>query len=337
MQTKNIKRYLWEIYNDRLGVTDLKPIVEQACRDYLLGNVEHFTLNEYGFQDVNVEVVTSTGRYFIKFFSRDKTETMATSYVRLMEAVSKSKVSYPALHKGPQGYLHTITIHQIQIRLCVQHYIDGKNLHKTGVEPTLNELCAISKEAALLNSIDFVPDFFELDTWATLKFSEMFPIKKEALTKDELLLVEPILDDYSRISVTSLPLCLVHGDIIRTNIMKDTNGKIWIIDLGAANYQARAVELAVMAHDLFLDLSSVQKTKNLRKLMLDEYQKIIKLKPIEIEVLPTLIRVTHAMYFLSAAFMERILGQGNSEISFWLNQSKQALKSIEISRELDRY
>ena len=115
MQTKNIKKYLQEIYDDRLGVSDLKPILKQVCRDYRIGNLLNFALNEYGFQDVNVEITTSIGKYFVKFFSRDKTQTQIASYVKLMEIVGKSKVSYPALYKGTNGYLHSIIFNRIPI------------------------------------------------------------------------------------------------------------------------------------------------------------------------------------------------------------------------------
>ena len=337
MQTKNVKKYLQEIFDDRLGISDLKPILEQVSVDYNLGKLQNFTLNEYGFQDVNVEIVTETGKYFVKIFSRDNTKKRVVSYVNLMEIVSISKVSYPALLKGTQGYFYTVLSDQTPLRLCVQQFINGKNLHKTGMTPTIKDFQSIAKEAAFLNSIDFKPDFIELDTWATLKFPEVFPVKKEALTDQELSLVEPLLKDFSQLSITSLPKCLVHGDIIRTNILKDEKGKIWLIDLGVANWQARIVEIAVMAHDLFLDLASAKKTKKLRQLMLEEYQKVIKLKPEELDILPTLIKITHAMYLLSAAFMERTLGHGNAETAFWLNQSKEALKNIENNKILDKY
>ncbi len=331
-----LKHYLYTLagefdFKDRFGLADATPLFTRICAAYHLGQLRSYVFNPYGFQDINCVITTTTGRYFVKIFSVEKNRSAVDEYVALMDTVGRSSVSFPTLYKGPQGLVYSTEHENKPLFLCVQHYIDGSNFHEKGINPTTADLKTIAIQAAYFNKIQYKPRYIELDTWATLKFNEMFPIKKKALHGEELTLVTPLVEEFSHIQTASLPHCLVHGDIIRTNVVKDVDGKIWIIDLGVTMHQPRIIELAVLAHDLFLDTTSIDRTRRLRTLLLQYYQKITKVTQQEIAVLPLLTKITHAMYLLSAAYMERFLKRPNAETTFWLHQSKEALSKIEQS------
>jgi len=61
-----------------------------------------------------------------------------------------------------------------------------------------------------------------------------------------------LVREFNALKMKKLPHCFVHGDLIETNIMKDKEGKLWIIDFAVANYYPRIIELAVLACNILL-------------------------------------------------------------------------------------
>ena len=234
---------------------------------------------------------------------------------------------FPELLENSRGFLYDFKIKGFDYRLCVQEYIDGKNFYELNCDPNIKEIAEIARQVALINRVDYKPKYSVVDTWATRNLLEQYPIKVKALTIKEKQLIEPILSDFKKIHLNKLPHSFTHGDLIHTNVIKDINGKIWIIDFGVAAYQPRIMELAVLFHDLFIDLKSKKNTELKRKVALEEYQKIIKLTEQELKFLPLLTKATHVIYLLSSAYMKNVLKEESEETNYWYSRSKKALES----------
>lgn len=325
----NTKQFLQNHFKDRIGYKgDLKPVLNQVCKDYEIDKLIDYKVNEFGYQDFNIGIKTNKGNYFVKILAKSHSDKNCQGYIDLMRKVKDKGVSYPSLYKSNQGFLHILQVGGSKLRLCVQEYINGDNFATLNIDPDFNEIFEISKQAALINSIKYQLSYSERDTWATRNFLEQYPVKSKALSEEEKRLVTPLLDDFKNLEIEKLPHCLVHGDIIRTNVMKDKSNKIWIIDFGVSAYQARIIELAVLFHDICLDLDSPNNTKKKRELALNQYSKSIKLTQAELKALPVLTKVTHAMYLMSSAYMERILKEPSEETTLWLTRSKKALMNL---------
>ena len=65
---------------------------------------------------------------------------------------------------------------------------------------------------------------------------------------------------FDYIDFTKLEHSFVHGDIVSSNVMRDKNGKLWIIDYAVSNYLPRIVDLAVSAYNLCTDPKRNKKT-----------------------------------------------------------------------------
>ncbi len=324
--SNDTKQFLQDHFNDRIGYNgDVKLVLDQVCEEYTIGTLVDYSVNPFGYQDFNVGITTTKGNFFIKIFAKSHNEKNCLGYVELMRTMIHQGVSYPKLYKSKQGYLHILHIDGITLRLCVQEYINGSNFVTLNTDPDFNEIVEISRQAALINGVRYRPTYCERDTWATRNFLEQYPVKRKALDTEEKKLVTPLLNDFKRIKFDALPHCLVHGDIIRTNVMKDKENKIWVIDFGVTAYQPRIIELAVLLHDICNDLGSPRIARKKRELALNEYSKSIQLTQLEMEVLPTFTKVTHAMYLMSSAYMERVLKVSSEENTLWLTRSKQYL------------
>jgi len=159
-----------------------------------------------------------------------------------------------------------------------------------------------------------------------------FKQKGDRLGSEDLRLVKPLLSVYRNLHIKTLPHCFVHGDIIRTNVMKDEKGKLWIIDFSCANYYPRIQELAVLACDLFFDKNSSEQSNSNLEIALKEYQKRIKLTNREIRSLPTYIKLAHAMHVLRANYEKVANCNSSEENEHYLQLGRAGLKQMSEQR-----
>ena len=80
--------------------------------------------------------------------------------------------------------------------------------------------------------------------------------KAQYLSEEDRSRLNKLLDEFKKIDMNKLPKAFVHGDIISTNVMKDNNDKLWIIDFAVSNHLPRVIDLAVSACNLCLDANS---------------------------------------------------------------------------------
>lgn len=136
----------------------------------------------------------------------------------------------------------------------------------------------------------------------------------------------PLVHLFKEMKVDELPHCFVHGDIIATNIMMDKDNKIWIIDFAVSNFYPRIQELAVMACNILFDERTKENSERNLKIAMDEYQKHVRLTPRELEILPTYIRLAHAMHILRANYEKVVENNNTEENEYWLNQGRMGLR-----------
>jgi len=297
------------------------------CKDFKLGEFLSNKLILIGYEDFNFVLETTKGKYFVKIFSNFRKDEECRRYVDIMLKAVEKKVSFPKLFKSEQSYLYITKINKTKLRLCVMEYINGKSYFSLGQKPNLDEIRYLAHQAALINSIDMKPEFV-YDSWAIVNFLDEFRKKGEYLLPEDLRIIKPLIKEFEYMKIQELPHCFVHGDIIATNVMKDDNNKIWIIDFAVSNYYPRIQELAVLACNMFFDENSKLESEKNLKTALEEYQKTIQLTPRELEVLPKYIKLAHAMHILRANY-EKVVEKDNSgESEYWLNQGRMGLKQI---------
>jgi len=303
---------------------DIKNISVQICKDYDLGEFKSNKLILMGYEDFNFILETTKGKYFVKVFAKFRDLKDCKRYIEIMEYAIDAKVSVPKLLKSNQGFLYIKDINKTNMRLCVAEFIDGKTLFELKEKLNKDEIKFIVKQASLINSIDLKPKFMD-DEWAITNFLKEFEKKKDALSKEDLELIEPLVKELKKIEIKKLPHCFVHGDIIATNVMKDSKNKLWIIDFSVSNYYPRIQELAVLACNLFFNEDNKKESNKNMEIVLEEYQKEIKLTEKELDSLEIYIKLAHAMHLLSGNF-EKVKKNNNSyENEYWINQGRKGL------------
>ncbi|MFH1977863.1 MAG: phosphotransferase [Candidatus Aenigmatarchaeota archaeon] len=306
---------------------ELSDISKAICKDFNLGEFKSDKLIELGYEDFNFIIETTKGKYFIKTFSNFRKDEDCRRYVDVMLKVIENDISFPKLYKSDQGYLHITDVHSTRIRLVVMRFIDGKDYFNLKTKPAEEEIRELARQAALTNSMTINPEFV-YDSWAITSILKEYEKKGDFLSSEDKQTIEPLIEEFKNMNIEELPHCFVHGDFIATNVMKDKNNKIWIIDFAVSNYYPRIQELSVMACNILFDEKSKEKSQANLNTALDEYQKSIELTPRELEVLPTYIKLAHAMHVIRANYEKVGEGDNTEENEYWLNQGRTGLKQM---------
>ena len=159
-------------FNKRINLnTDLKNISEQICEYYNLGYFISNKLIPIGYEDYNYYLTTSTGKYCVKIFSKNRDKEEIKKYLERIEAVAKSNVNSPKpLLVNNKVYL-SLDYNNNHYDLCVFEYINGKNYFELGKNPTKDEIKEIARLTVLINNIDLKPVFI-YDSWAIINFEK---------------------------------------------------------------------------------------------------------------------------------------------------------------------
>ena len=285
---------------------EFDELLQDVCSAYKIGNFISFVPIEIGYEDFNLKLITSKGTFFVKIFSDKRDNTECLRLINVVKIALDNGVSHPKFLKHAEGYIYKNQYEQFNIRVAVFEFIEGKNFFEMKRNPNTVELKEIIKMAAAINKIDYVvaPLY---DEWALVNFVAELELARKYLDKKQLKVLEQLKSDFEKIDLKSLPMSLVHGDLISTNIMKDKTN-IYFVDFSVANYYPRIVELAVLMSDTMFDPTGKVTVEKYYKLLTVEYQNYLKLTEEEIEVLPLFIKLAHAMHVVRG---ERAIGQGD--------------------------
>ncbi len=317
-----------EHYKRRIGYKGkLDDVSSVICKDFSLGNFLSNDLITLGYEDFNFCLQTSNGKYFVKVFSNFRDLNDCKRYVDVMERAKEAGVATPSLLKSKQGHLHTLEVNHTKLRLCVMEFVDGNTFYGRGEYPNRDEIRYIASQASLINSIDIKPKPV-YDSWAITNFPAEFQKKSKYLSPEDEKVIRPLLEEFDKLKIHELPHSFVHGDIISTNLMKDENDKLWIIDFAVSNYYPRIQELAVLASDVLFNAESQTESQRNLDVGLEEYQKRIQLTDRELKALPIYIKIAHAMHVLCSSYEKGAQNNTTEENEYWLKRGRQGLEQM---------
>jgi len=315
-------------FQKRIGYNgELEKVVSKVAQDFGLGKYLKYKVIEEGYEDLNVVVTTNKGKYFVKMLATFRDNEGCKRYVDIMLTSLEAGVSHPRLLQSPKGYLYKNNFDWTEIRLVVMKYIDGKSLYESREKVSLEDARFLVHKAALINQIDLkVP--FVYDSWAIVNFVKEWKENKKVFPEDDNILIDPVFNSFSKLEIKSLPTAFVHGDIIKTNVMRDKNGKLYILDFSVANNYPRIQELAVLLCNLLYSDKNPSDFMDYYELALDEYKKRIELTKLEVGSLPLYLKAAHAMHIIGAGREKYKKGNESEENEYWLDQGRKGLRDM---------
>ncbi len=322
-------------FQTRLGFSDdIVPVLKTVCLDYKFGDYVSHKVVPVGYEDFNVVLTTAKGKYFLKLFATFRDDGECQKYVDLMLMMIEAGVKHPKLYKSSQGYFYQMSYGGRKVRLCAMEFIDGQSLYDTNSKTTPDEARSLVQQAALINKRQITPrDIYDL--WAIANFLKEYREKKQYLEFEDAELIKPLAVQFAKLELKKLPHSLVHGDIIKTNVIRTTSGELYIIDFSVANYYPRIQELAVLFCNILFDEDRPQTFLAHYESALEEYQKSIKLTSDEWKALPLFVHVAHAMHALGATYEKKVKGNKSPENEYWIKIGQRGLRELKNWKPTD--
>lgn len=313
-------------YSNRLPDIDNfeEEVCEDICDSYGFGKFKSYRVIETGYEDFNFILVTESGKYFVKIFSKERKERDCKRIVDLIVRLISEGVHHPKVHLNKsKSHLHKIVIGPDSLSLIVMDCIDGKNFFELKQLPNAKEIKQIARDLAHINSIKVVKEIpYIYDSWAVPNFAKEYEKKVKHLTKEEINTIRPLINEFNKTDIDALPKALVHGDVLKTNVIKDKNETVWIVDFSVANIYPRILEIAVTATHLLFDISSKKNTISNLKLLVEEYEKEIKLTKDEKIVLNDFIKFSYGIEYLNTIYEKRVNRNVSEENSSLYEEAK---------------
>lgn len=309
----------------RVDSTHPLPLVlDHVVQAFHIGTVEKYSQILTGYQDCNIDLLTSNGRFVVKFFSSEKTKERIDDVISGHILLTKAGVPMPTLKKTQSGTHLFETPGNIHPSFaCVFDHVDGKPLTKT---PTTDmDLTTLSHIATLIHGIQ-KPIHHYYDTMGIANVPHEYKLKQDALSADEQLEITPIVAKVSRINLSKFRQSIIHGSLEKENILKKPDGGIHIIDLGCMDYNASVLDLATLIANMTL-YTTEEKRRHIIHEIITSYTKSLSIPQEELTALPTLIRAQYAAYIIAMTYHMRKNHDMTKQTQTWLDRGWDGLRS----------
>ncbi len=311
-------------FDERLGDTkDIDALLSRAVGYFGIGNLQKHEIITLGFEDYNVKLETDTGNYVVKIFAVDNSELRAGRSEVVLGAVMRANIAHPHVSSGSSGIVYLDK--ETGLRAVCMDFVQGHTFYKTP-PPTDDQLKKIIEQAVKINQLNVDLDHYR-DEWSVTNIEGMYEKVRHVIPPENKKLVEYAIELYRQIPVDQLPVCFVHGDIIKSNVIVEESGAPFIVDFSCANKYPRIQELAVICANLMNgDELSVR----------ERSQKVIAmyrecggdLEETELEWLYNYTAGAIAMEYLGCIAEQNELGEDNEEIRYWRELGLSGLKAI---------
>ena len=310
-------------YFDRINLnTDLSNISIEICKKYDLGDHVSDKIITVGYEDFNYILNTLNGKWFVKILCKKRNKQEVKGYLDRLTKACESSLNFPKVLSYNDSLLYEFKVKDVIYRIIVFEYISGKNIFELGVTLNEKEINYIAKQIKIIHSIDIKPNFI-YDSWAINSFPNEYTKKQEVIPIEFKDRIDKLYNAYKNIDFNELPHTFVHGDIMNTNIMKDENDKLWLIDFAVSNYLPRIQDLVVVACNICVTDNKEESYKRI-KILIKEYTKKYHFTKYEKEIFKILFDISNAMFLMQASYQKSI-GNNSEETEFWFNKGARGL------------
>lgn len=313
---------------DRIGKEiDLEELSKNICITYKLGDYNKYKLILVGIDDLSYVLNTSKGRYLVKIINHEKTNEEINEFIQKSSIITRNNINVPKLIPYEEGYLFTYEIDGLHIDLVVMEYIDGSDLYSNNEHITKADIEKLIDILIPLHKLEEKIENKEYDEYCFMKIKEDYQKTKNVLPKNIKAQVEKMIKEFDKIELEKLPKCFTHGDLISSNIIKDKNKDLWLIDFYQSGIGVRILDIVKVLNSVIDNYKYENDTEELEQYFIEEYNKRMKLTPYELEVLPILRKIDVCTGIMMETF-DAIEGRDNEENQYWLENDKRIFERL---------
>ena len=302
-------------------VNNIEEIAKKICKIYKIGEYMKHKIIEIGYEDFNVILDTTFGRYFVKILNKDRTDEECKRLANICDIARNNGIHVPMIYKNNNELLSEIYEKNTKLRILLMEYINGSNMYELGRNLTLEEIKQVASQAAKINQIDFKINSY-YDEWTITNFKREYERKYQLICKEDKDIVNPCYQEFIKLDLEALPKAYIHGDIINTNLIKDDK-KIWLIDFSTVNYLPRIIELVVIAYGICIYDNREDSIKRLNY-FLNQYHQQNKITQLELEVFSIVLNAMGAMSVMQASYI-KANNKNFEENQYFLDKGKEVI------------
>lgn len=312
-------------FDERLGDTkDIDALLVRAAEYFGVGTLQKHEIITLGFEDYNVKLETDIGNYVVKIFAVENSELRAGRSEKVLGAVMQGKIAHPHVYSGSEGIV--FLDQETGLRAICMDFVLGDTFYKTD-PPSDYQLKKIIEQAVKINRLEISLEHYA-DEWSVTNIEAMYEKTRDTVSQENKKLVEHAIELYKQTPIDQLPVCFVHGDIIKSNVIIGESGDPFIVDFSCANKYPRVQELAVICANL-LNGDGLSVRERNEKIIAMYKECGGELEEIEVKWLYNYTAGAIAMEYLGCLAEVMESGEDNEEISYWRELGLAGLKDIQ--------
>ena len=146
---------LQEFY-DRINLkNDLSQLAKIICQKYNLGKFLSEDIILVGYEDFNFILTTNKGKYCVKIFNKERTYKDVKSYIDRIKLANTLEINTPKIYESNNNILCETKLDDVNFRLCVFEYIEGKSFYDLNEIPNEKEIKNIILQMAQIHNSKF--------------------------------------------------------------------------------------------------------------------------------------------------------------------------------------
>jgi Ser/Thr protein kinase RdoA (MazF antagonist) len=302
----------------------LEQALSSIAGSYQLGMIQGFSVMLAGYHNLNVKFSTQHGSFVAKFYSSASSLERNTDVVTTMLTLHNCGLPVPKVLHYESGTTMPLFKDDILISYAnVLEYFDGEDSNT--FVPSNEDIRRLAQIVGKLHNIDLSIERF-YDDWGVSNIVNEYAKTADSLRGESVQLVANAVKEFEQIDCSSFHRCVIHGDLHRSNILKNKNGHYCLIDFGCVDYNVAVIDLAAfLAWFCFDGLSSFTEMENIYRIVLNEYIKIRLLSEAELAALPVFVRAAYAAFHMASS---ELIAQGDTreETLMWNQKSLAGLK-----------
>ncbi|HEX4061905.1 MAG TPA: phosphotransferase [Streptosporangiaceae bacterium] len=304
-------------------VADISRWAVDACR---LGELTHFEINYVGYDDCNLLLATTTGDYFAKVFTAARSDEMCQRYVGVLDAVVRAGIAHPRLRPSGGGQL-LLTHEASGNHLVVMDAVRGSTFFDLGAYPADADLRCVMDQVHRIHALDIEPPEV-YDWWAIPRIVSLGEEMLPRLPGPDRPYVRDAMTAFAGLDRKALPLVFSHGDLTKTNVMRNIGGGISIIDFAVSNRYPRVHDLAMVSVNLMDGHPLPVRQRTLR--LTERYSRVAALTAQEMAALPVYVFAAAAMELLGAYREWLVKGNRSAETRYLLDLGRRTVRAAAI-------
>lgn len=295
----------------------------EICKEYGFGEYKKHEFIFVGIDDFSYYLYTSKGKYVVKLMNHEKTSKDINEFIQKNLVIARNNIKAPKIILHNEEVLFTYK----NVNLMVIECVDGKDLYSINQRITKEDILKLIEILIPFHRIQEKTQPTDYDEYCFMKIKYDYDKTKKILPKNIKEQVEEAIKDFDKIDLSKLPECFIHGDLISTNIMKDKEDKLWLIDFYQSGNGIRILDIVKVLNSVIYNYQYDEKIEEFEQYFLEEYSKKMPLTEYELEVLPILRKIDACTGIMLETY-DFLKGNNNEENEYWLENDRNILKRL---------